>query len=469
MTELVQTPFKLTLEETLTSAAMTLCLLQLEKAGTPKMSVEEVCSKPQYGFTASASSLPSGSRFVRITDIQQGVVDWESVPYCECSDPGKYELIAGDILVARTGSVGKSFLVTDVPDTAVFASYLIRLQPKPGFSSTYIYWCLQSQQFWQQIVESSRGSAIKNINARMLQALRFPYPSMTIQKGIVAFLEAFQGRLNGSDVALPELPSPLEEQHRIVVRIEELAAKVEAARALRQQAAAKAEVLVSSTLSYIFDYQPDDVLPEGWVWRYFRDLLFDRKEGMKTGPFGTLLQKVDVQSEGVPILGIANVHANRFVPGFTDFVSHQKAKQLSSYRLQEGDIVVARSGTVGRSCVVPCGLEPAPIMSTNLIRLRLNRHVFLPELLCHLFNRSRLIERHKESECRGSTRSFFTQKILSRLQVPAPPISEQRRIIAYLDNLQAKGDAVKQHQVATAAALDALLPSILDRAFKGEL
>lgn len=50
-----------------------------------------------------------------------------------------------------------------------------------------------------------------------------------------------------------------------------------------------------------------------------------------------------------------------------------------------------------------------------------------------------------------------------------PPLIEQHRIVAYLNSLQAKIKAVKQHQVTTAAALDALLPSILDRAFKGEL
>lgn len=59
---------------------------------------------------------------------------------------------------------------------------------------------------------------------------------------------------------------------------------------------------------------------------------------------------------------------------------------------------------------------------------------------------------------------FIKKKI-----IPVPQIPEQRRIVAYLDDLQAKVEAVKQHQSATAAALDALLPSILDRAFKGEL
>ena len=55
------------------------------------------------------------------------------------------------------------------------------------------------------------------------------------------------------------------------------------------------------------------------------------------------------------------------------------------------------------------------------------------------------------------------------LRVPIPPLKVQRRIVAYLDDLQAKLNAVGALQSATAAQLDALLPAILDRAFKGEL
>jgi hypothetical protein len=112
MSGLVETPFKLTLEETLCSAAVTLCLLKLAKIETPVLSVAELCFTPQYGFTASASSEQCGPRFVRITDIKGGFINWDTVPFCECADPSNYELEAGDIIIARSGSVGKSFLIS---------------------------------------------------------------------------------------------------------------------------------------------------------------------------------------------------------------------------------------------------------------------------------------------------------------------------------------------------------------------
>ncbi len=268
------------------------------------------------------------------------------------------------------------------------------------------------------------------------------------------------------------LPVPLPtltEQRRIVARIEEFAAKIEEARAVRRRSIEETSTVLASCLSHLFDYDPNDSLPTGWHWRGLPTLLVNQGNGMTTGPFGTLLQKSEIQLTGIPILGIANVMANKFIPGFTDHVSPEKAESLSSYELKVDDIVVARSGTVGRACLVPEGLDPMPIMSTNLIRLRVDSERFLPRLLCMLFNKSRLIEKFKDMECRGSSRTFFTQKILSKLPLPVPPLSEQRRIVSYLDNLQAKVDAVKKMQEETSKELNALMPSILSRAFSGEL
>ena len=53
--------------------------------------------------------------------------------------------------------------------------------------------------------------------------------------------------------------------------------------------------------------------------------------------------------------------------------------------------------------------------------------------------------------------------------IPVPRIEEQRRIIAELDALQAEVDTLKRHQADTATELDALLPAVLDQAFRGKL
>ncbi|MGC1375363.1 MAG: restriction endonuclease subunit S [Anaerolineales bacterium] len=263
------------------------------------------------------------------------------------------------------------------------------------------------------------------------------------------------------------LPPPLTEQRRIVARIEALAGRVAAALSLRREASNEASLLIKSWVSKVFDYESGDSLPKGWTWKSFAQVL--EPDGMRTGPFGTALNKSEIMDDGVPVFGIANVGNNKFMHGFTDFVSFEKAEALSSYTLQAGDIAVARSGTVGRSCVVPEGLFPEPIMSSNLIRMRINAEVFLPDLMCRILNGSKLVERHKDKECRGSSRIFFTQKILNRFQLPVPPLPEQRQLVAYLDGLQGRVSALRAAQAESEKELAALMPSVLDRAFKGEL
>ena len=63
-----------------------------------------LAERPQYGFTASTASEPVGPKFVRITDLLDGRIDWETVPFCECTEPEKYLLRDDDLLFAHTGA-----------------------------------------------------------------------------------------------------------------------------------------------------------------------------------------------------------------------------------------------------------------------------------------------------------------------------------------------------------------------------
>lgn len=152
-----------------------------------------------YGYTESASYEAVGPRFLRITDIQEDHVDWDSVPYCTigAANVTKYRLATGDIVFARTGATtGKSFLVYDPPE-AVFASYLILIRLRltdarllPDFLSLFF----QTDDYWQAIKDGSTGSAQGGFNATKLAALTVPIPPLLEQKRIVALLdEAFEG------------------------------------------------------------------------------------------------------------------------------------------------------------------------------------------------------------------------------------------------------------------------------------
>ena len=152
--------------------------------------INDICEKPQYGYTQSAISLPVGPKFLRITDIQDGAVFWHNVPYCSCPDNliEKYVLKHGDILFARTGATtGKSYLVKVCP-RAVFASYLIRLRPKKTVDSNYLYSFFNSFIYWRQIGRNSMGSAQGGVNANTLSKILSPVPRLDEQQEIAKIL-----------------------------------------------------------------------------------------------------------------------------------------------------------------------------------------------------------------------------------------------------------------------------------------
>src|SRR5205823_10771735 len=120
-------------------AAATVLFSTLIRSGAKVARISDLAEPPQYGFTAAAVPEPVGPRLVRITDLQDGQIDWDTVPFCECPEPEKYLLRKDDVLFARTGATtGKTHLVRK-PERAVFASYLIRLRPKPSVSAGYLH------------------------------------------------------------------------------------------------------------------------------------------------------------------------------------------------------------------------------------------------------------------------------------------------------------------------------------------
>jgi len=150
----------------------------------------EVCDRIDYGYTASADFSIKELKFLRITDIQNNHVNWETVPGCKINsdEESANQLKDGDIVFARTGgTTGKSYFIQK-PPRSVFASYLIRLSPSIQTVPQFLYSFFQSDFYWRQIKEAARGGAQPNVNASLLAQLTLPLPPLPEQKRITAIL-----------------------------------------------------------------------------------------------------------------------------------------------------------------------------------------------------------------------------------------------------------------------------------------
>ncbi|MYA28648.1 MAG: hypothetical protein F4Z24_04960 [Nitrospira sp. SB0666_bin_27] len=371
---------------------------------------------------------------------QIGVKLWgEGVYQREAIDGGatKYKKLsrveADDVIVnkiwARNGSV--ALVPTSLAGSYVSSEFPTFHPIREKLEPRWVHWITKTKFFWDQCNDKSRGTSGKN----RIRPERF------------------------LEIEIP-LPRPAE-QRRIVTRIETLAAKIEEAQLIRGEVIEEADRVVSIKARKILGTIIEPVTElEKW--------LDSSRDGIQTGPFGAQLNSQEFQDSGVPVLTIRNVQYGGLDVSGTKYVSKDKARQLTRYAVQEGDILFARMGTVGRCCIVPRESD-GWLINYHIIRVALNRSRVEPKFIHWTLRCSENVKAYLEENIRGATREGVNSKIVSSLPCRVPSLSKQRRIVAYLDNLQAKVGGLKQLQTESAAQLDALLPSILDKAFNGEL
>ena len=149
--------------------------------------VGEISQSILYGVSESAKS-HGAYKLLRITDIQNNFVNWETVPFTDYdeSKAESYLLKDGDILFARTGAtVGKSYLVNSLQENAIYASYLIRVQTYNQVLPEFVKYFFESGYYWSQILCNSVGIGQPNVNGTILANLMLLIPPITEQKRIV--------------------------------------------------------------------------------------------------------------------------------------------------------------------------------------------------------------------------------------------------------------------------------------------
>lgn len=156
-----------------------------------KVDLKSVSDAIQYGYTGK--TIENGKYYyLRITDIQGGMVNYQSTPYSDIDgiDIEKYRLNKGDILFARTGATaGKSYLFNDDVE-AVFASYLIRVVCNQDIvKPSFVKWFFLSANYWKQIFGNIVGAAQPNFNGKKLGELNLKIPSIEQQELVIGYLE----------------------------------------------------------------------------------------------------------------------------------------------------------------------------------------------------------------------------------------------------------------------------------------
>ena len=413
----------------------------------------------QYGYNAPAQE-NGRIKMVRISDIQDNSVLWKTVPYCDIreSEIDAYLLKPNDILFARTGgTVGKSYLVQEVPEEAIYAGYLIRTRYSNQLCPQYLKYFMESELYWSQLREGTIATAQPNCNGKTLGNMLVPIPPLLEQFRIVEKLNKIMLCVNEYSIAYSKakrLNDNFPEQLKKSILQEAIQGKLvpqnpadEPASVLLEHICAEKQKLIAEGKlkkdkheSVIFrrdnsHYEKldgieccidDEIpfeIPGSWVWERWGSI-------SQSIQYGYNAPAKDCGR--IKMVRISDIQDNSVLWETVPYCDI-KENEISTYLLQPNDILFARTGgTVGKSYLVQEVPEEA-IYAGYLIRTRYSQWL-CPQYL-KFFMESELYWSQLRNGTIATAQPNCNGKTLGKMLLPIPPLSEQYRIVERVNAL----------------------------------
>ena len=414
----------------------------------------------QYGYNAPA--LQKGRiRMVRISDIQNNAVVWDTVPYCNINeeDIPAYLLEADDILFARTGgTVGKSYLVKEVPCESIYAGYLIRTRYSSNLVPSYMKYFMDSQLYWDQLKEGTTATAQPNCNGQTLSKMLIPLPPLAEQQRIVARVDELMARIDEMEKTEKDItalydafPGDMKAallQAAIQGKLTEQLASDGDAETLyadiqkeKQRLIKEGKLKKEKPLPEITD---DDIpfdIPENWKW-------------VRLGEIGNLvrgsgIQKNDTTSQGMQCVRYGEIYTS-YYHSFTrakTFTSEQVFAR--SKHIKKGDLIFTLTGEnkpdIAKT-IAYLGDEDIAVGGDLAIW---SNHLCASRYLSY-FMYSAFAIGQKVDVATGDIIVHISCDKVGKFLMPLPPLAEQKRIVEKLDQLLPLCDSIKEAIDATA-------------------
>ena len=446
-----------------------------KESHTPKSwitaTLDQICSHPQYGWTCKACS-GGDVKLLRTTDISSGTIDWATVPFCT-EIPKKetdYHLTEGDIVVSRAGSVGKSFIIKGSVPRAVFASYLVRF--KPYIERLYVYYFMQSRMYWEQIEEKSAGIAVPNVNGSKLAKIVLPVAPLNEQKRIVDKIEQLFSNLDEGEVLLKQVQKQLSTYRQSVLKAAVTGELTKEWREANKHRLESGDALLKRILKARRDnwdgrgkYKEPEVpdtsnlpeIPEEWTWGTLPQL----------GEFGRGKSKHRPRNDPklydggtYPFLQTGTVRNSRGrIKSYDALYNDLGLKQ--SMLWPAGTICITIAANIAESGI----LEIDACFPDSIVGLIPSQNLFGKYIEFFIRTARSELDRYAPATAQKN----INLEILGKVAVPLPPVEEQEEIVSKVDDIFSQIDALESWCESELSRSATLRQSILKDAFSGKL
>lgn len=306
----------------------------------------------------------------------------------------------------RAGLVGKG-------QDGVVSSTVSRLTPHAEVDGAFLYYALDRKFDWIQ--GRRTGTGVPHVPKDIGRILHLDHPVDPVEQARIAEI------ILSIDDAIAQTEALIAKTQQIKAGLmhDLFTRGVAADGQLRPPCEQAPRLYKESPLGWI---------PIEWSVENLESLLAPVPNNIRSGPFGSALLKHELVEDGIPLLGIDNIHVERFVPNFQRYVDERKFLELSKYRVRPRDVVITIMGTIGRCCVIPDDLDLA-LSSKHLWTMTFDQEKVLPELVCWQLNHSAWVSSWFRRGTQGGIMDAIQSSTLKTLKLPTPSVEEQKLIL----------------------------------------
>jgi type I restriction enzyme S subunit len=279
------------------------------------------------------------------------------------------------LILGRKGTVG-AVIWSNEPCWPIDTTFWV--QPKTSLSLRWLFWFLTSLNLERHMITTG----VPGLSRHHVYDTIVPLPPLNEQRRIAEILDTLDEQIGRSERML---------SHSQVVR---------------------GAMLVDMLTRENFRAEPIEAL------------LIRGPDAMRSGPFGSELLASELQSSGIPLLGIDNVEEDKFVPHYSRFVDLAKFRELQRYQVTPKDIMITIMGTVGRCCVVPDDIGIA-LSSKHVWTITLDWSKYRSWLASLQINYAPWVREHFRRHSQGGIMSAIRSETLRTLRLPTPPLDVQ--------------------------------------------
>jgi type I restriction enzyme S subunit len=436
--------------------------------------IEELAEDPSaitYGVLKPGLPCPAGVPMLRVKDLVSGQIDRSDLFYITPELDASYrrtKLRGGEVLISVQGSVGRVAIVPRELAGANISRTLAVIPPANHEVTRWIWLALQTPQVQDDIADAVGGTTRDSLNIRDLRILELPVPPIAEQKRIVAKVEELLARVNAARERLARVPAILK-RFRQSVLAAACSGKLTSDWREDRRELEPASVLLRRILAERGEkkravsqgVREAEGLPEPWESVPLDQILHP----IRAAGYGVLQPGPDLP-DGVPMVRVCDIENGTVLTKQLKRISPSIDEQYRRTRLAGGEVLVTLVGTIGRAAVAPPEVAGANI-ARAVAMLPVSPHV-VPK-----FVQLALAEPSKNYEladlAREVARKTLNLGLLRAVVVPLPPAAEQCEIVRRVEALFALADAIETRVAAARLRADKLTQAVLARAFRGEL